>query len=111
MTRTVCHALASAAILVALAGCHNGLTKRLFHAKECNKPQMYSTAQSVPLLKVPVGVDAPDTRSALHIPALNEPAPPPRKVTDPCLDAPPLFAAPRPGTPVTPGRKPLPSIS
>jgi hypothetical protein len=109
--RTLCRTAVSAVVLVALAGCHNALTKRFFHAKECNKIQMYSSAQSVPPLKVPVGIDPPDTRSALRIPPLNEPAPPPRKLTDPCLDAPPLFAAPRPAVPATPAAKPLPSIS
>jgi hypothetical protein len=111
-TATLYRALASAAVLAALAGCHNGLINRVFHAKECNKPQMYASAQSIPPLQVPVGIDPPDTHSTLRIPALNEPAPPPRKSTDPCLDAPPLFAAPRPrATPAPPATKALPSIS
>ncbi|HTW37971.1 MAG TPA: hypothetical protein VMD49_05330 [Steroidobacteraceae bacterium] len=105
MTRILACALAGAAVLSALAGCHSGAMRRIMQGKACNKPQMYSTAQSVPPLKAPAGIDPPDTHSALHIPPLDEPAPPPRKLTDPCLDTPPLFAAPRPST------KGVPSIS
>jgi uncharacterized lipoprotein len=101
ISRLVCRALVSAAAGLALAGCHHGLT-RWFNGKPCNKAQLYDSARSVPLLKVPAGVDAPDTRSALKIPPLNEPAPPPRKTTDLCLDAPPLFATPRPSTSTVP---------
>ena len=98
MLRTLSCALASAAVLAHLAGCHSGPVHRLLQGKNCNKPQMYSSAQSVPPLRAPAGVDPPDTHSALRIPALNEPAPPPRELTDPCLDVPPLYAAPRPTT-------------
>jgi uncharacterized lipoprotein len=101
ISRLVCRALASAAAGLALAGCHHGLA-RWFNAKPCNKTQIYNSAQSVPLLKVPAGVDPPDTRSALKIPPLNEPAPPPRKATDQCLDTPPPFAVPRPSTGAVP---------
>jgi uncharacterized lipoprotein len=102
--RTLCSLLASTAVAMALAGCHTGPFKRFFHAKACNKPQMYASSQSDPPIRMPAGVDPPDTHSSLRIPALNEPAPPPRKLTDPCLDAPPLYAAPRPAT------KALPSL-
>jgi uncharacterized lipoprotein len=100
ISRMVCRALVSTAAGVSLAGCHHAL-QRWFHGKPCNKPQMYVSAQSVAPLKVPAGIDAPDTRSALKIPPLNEPAPPPRKPTDQCLDVPPLFGAPL-GAPVRP---------
>lgn len=60
----------------------------------CNKPQPYLSEYSVPPLQVPAGIDRPDTRSALKIPQLNEPAPPPRTVKDPCLDEPPSFVTP-----------------
>jgi len=94
ISRILCRTLASAAFGVALAGCHHGIA-RWFNAKPCNKVQLYDSARSVAPLKVPPGVDPPDTRSTLKIPPLNEPAPPPRRATDPCLDTPPLFAAPR----------------
>ena len=75
---------------VALAGCHHSVLKE----HSCNKPQPYATSRSIPPLKVPAGVDAPDTHAALKIPALNEPAPPPRSLRDPCLDEPPSFGTP-----------------
>ncbi len=83
-----CAVIALAAL--ALAGCHRGILKE--HA--CNKPQAYASAQSIPPLRVPPGIDAPDTHAALRIPALNEPAPPPRSVREPCLDEPPPYATP-----------------
>ncbi len=52
-------------------------------------------ATSVPPLRVPVGIEPPDTKSALQIPALNEPALPPRGPKDPCLDEPPKFTEPK----------------
>ena len=68
-----------------LPGC-----KRLF-ASSCSKPQAYAQAQSLPPLRIPVGLDGPDTRTALKIPDLNEPEAP-RKPKDPCLEEPPAFA-------------------
>jgi len=50
---------------------------------------------SVAPLKIPPGLDTPDTANALHIPALNTPAPPARKKADPCLDEPPPFNVPK----------------
>jgi uncharacterized lipoprotein len=101
ISRTRCRALVSAAAGIWLAGCHHPLA-RWFNEKPCNKVQPYDSARSVAPLKVPAGVDPPDTRSALKIPPLNEPAPPPRKPTDQCLDAPPPFAAPRVATSAVP---------
>jgi hypothetical protein len=79
--------------LVALAGCH------FFHRhgqnNKCNDPQPYANAQSIAPLKTPVGLSAPDTRSALKIPDLNEPPPPRRTRADPCLDSPPSFVVPK----------------
>ena len=45
----------------------------------CHKPQPYHDGAQRPPLKIPAGLDAPDTTSALRLPALNEPAPPPRE--------------------------------
>ena len=56
-------------------------------------------ATSVPPLKVPAGLDAPDTTNALRLPALNEPAPPRAHVKDPCLDEPPPFKVQQPARP------------
>jgi hypothetical protein len=74
-------------LLALLAGCHP--FRHLTYA--CHKPQVYMHATSIPSLKVPTGLDAPDTTNALHLPPLNEPAPPQRKGREPCLDEPPPF--------------------
>jgi uncharacterized lipoprotein len=72
-------------LLLALGGCH------LLGANACHAPQPYMKATSVAPLKIPPGLDSPETSNALRIPALNEPAPPPRKGRQPCLDEPPPF--------------------
>jgi uncharacterized lipoprotein len=72
-------------LLLALGGCH------LLGANACHAAQPYMNAKSVPPLKIPPGLDSPETSNALRIPALNEPAPPPRKGKQPCLDEPPPF--------------------
>ena len=83
--------------LLALSGCfffhHHG------NNNTCNDPQPYANARSIAPLKTPVGLTAPDTRSALRIPNLNEPSPPPRTRADPCLDTPPPFVVPKPVKP------------
>jgi uncharacterized lipoprotein len=82
--------------LVALSGC-------FFHRhganNTCNDPQPYANARSIAPLKTPIGLSAPDTRAALRIPDLNEPAPPPRTRKEPCLDTPPSFVVPKPVKP------------
>jgi uncharacterized lipoprotein len=82
-----------APLLLALSACH------LLHGNSCHGPQAYLGAQSVAPLKIPAGLDAPETNSALRIPALNEPAPPARKGKDPCLDEPPSFKVRQAGAP------------
>ncbi len=62
-----------AALLPALSACH------VFGMNSCHRPQAYLGAHSVAPLKIPAGLDAPETNNALRIPALNEPAPPARK--------------------------------
>ena len=74
-----------APLLLTLAACGS------LRANSCHAPQPYMGARSVPPLKIPAGLDSPDTTNALRIPALKEPAPPPRKGRDPCLDEPPPF--------------------
>ena len=59
-------------------------------ASSCSKPQAYATAEALPPLKVPVGLDGPDTRGALVIPDLNEPEAP-RGPDSACLEEPPAF--------------------
>ena len=79
--------------LLALNGCF--LFHRHGNNNTCNDPQPYANARSIAPLKTPVGLTAPDTRSALRIPDLNEPSPPPRTRADPCLDTPPPFVVPK----------------
>ena len=80
-------------MLPLIGGCH---LFRGASAKACHGPQSYQKAQSVPPLKMPPGLEAPDTTNALHLPALNEPAPPPRTGKQPCLDEPPPFKVTQP---------------
>ena len=60
-----------------------------------NDTDGYLQARSIPPLRVPLGIDPPDTKSELTIPALHEPALPPRGAKDPCLDEPPKFTEPK----------------
>ena|SRR6516165_7104372 len=81
-------------LLLPLAGgCHifGGAT-----AKACHGPQPYQKATTVAPLKIPGGLDAPDTTNALKLPTLNEPAPAARKGNQPCLDEPPPFKVTQP---------------
>jgi uncharacterized lipoprotein len=78
-------------LLLLLLPLVSGCFFRNASAKACHSPQAYQKAQTVPPLKIPSGLDAPDTTNALHLPTLTEPAPPPRKGSQPCLDEPPPF--------------------
>ncbi len=82
--------LVCAGVFVLLGGC-----RALRGANSCNKPQPYMAATSVPPLKIPAGLDAPDTANALKLPTLHEPAAP-RSKKDPCLDEPPSFKVSKP---------------
>jgi len=84
----------SAAALLALGGCKT--IHHLVRSDDCNKPQPYMQATSIPRLNVPAGLDSPDTSHALDVPNLDGPAPPPRRPSDPCLDQPPPFTAAQP---------------
>jgi uncharacterized lipoprotein len=81
-----------APLLLLLAGCHP--FRHFTYA--CHKKQSYMGAASVPPLKIPAGLDPPDTTNALRLPALNEPPPPPRTGQQPCLDEPPPFKVAKP---------------
>ena len=80
-------------LLPLMSGCH---AFRGASAKACHGPQPYQKAASVPPLKIPPGMDAPDTTSALRLPTLNESPPAPRKGKQPCLDEPPPFKVTQP---------------
>jgi uncharacterized lipoprotein len=84
-----------------------GCGKRLASCKQDNKD--YASAQELPPLKAPAGLESPNTRNALKVPPLNTPERV-RGRDEPCLDVPPPFsnskgpdAAP---TPPPPPRQP-----
>jgi uncharacterized lipoprotein len=69
-----------------MSGCH--LFAKL--NPDCHTRQEYQHALSAPPLKVPEGMDAPNTQGALVIPTV-ELAPPPPGPKDACLDIPPRY--------------------
>jgi uncharacterized lipoprotein len=69
-----------------MSGCH--LFSKL--TPDCHTPQEYQRAGQVPPLKVPTGLDSPNTQGALVIPAVMLAPPPPGK-KDACLDVPPRY--------------------
>ncbi|MBS0366196.1 MAG: hypothetical protein JSR67_10275 [Proteobacteria bacterium] len=75
-----------------LSGCHHlRLNPFASSAKSCHKPQPYQKARDVPPLKIPEGMDSPDSTTALRLPQLKAVAPPARSGSQPCLDEPPPF--------------------
>ncbi len=76
--------------LLALSGC--GLFKPTYES--CAEAPAYAGARELPPLKVPEGVDAPDTRNTLKIP---EVATAERPLDGRCIDAPPPFLPQQPG--------------
>ncbi len=71
---------------VLLNGCH------LIHGYQtnCHKPQEYQRAVQLAPLKVPAGLDSPNTQGALVIPTVENTALPPGP-HDACLDTPPRY--------------------
>jgi len=57
---------------------------------DCHRPQEYQRAVQMPPLKVPQGLDTPNTQGALVIPTVELAAPPPGP-HDACLDTPPRY--------------------
>jgi uncharacterized lipoprotein len=87
------------AMCVALTGCLHPIRALKARAYSCHNKQAYMASTSIAPLKIPPGLDQPDTTNALRIPDLKEPAPPPRKGHDPCLDEPPPFKVAKPAAP------------
>lgn len=75
----------SIAVAVLLGGCH------LFGTPDCHRSQEYQRAVQVAPLKVPAGLDSPNTQGAMVIPQVAL-APPPPGPKDACLDVPPRYA-------------------
>lgn len=72
-------------VAACLAGCHS-------LSGDCHASQEYQRARQVPALKVPPGLDSPNTQSALIIPTVDVQAPAPGP-KDACLDQPPRYQA------------------
>jgi|JRYE01.1.fsa_nt_gb uncharacterized lipoprotein len=70
----------------ALAGCKTP-------ESGCGAPPEYTNSDSIPPLKVPSGMDAPNTRGAMRVPELDTPERP-RSPDEPCLDVPPKYVPP-----------------
>jgi uncharacterized lipoprotein len=75
-----------------MSGCH--AFKAL--SPDCHTSQEYQHALSAPPLKVPAGLDSPNTAGALVIPAVGD-APPQPGAKDTCFDVPPRYK-PAPAT-------------
>jgi uncharacterized lipoprotein len=78
--------------LLALSGC--GLFRPSFES--CTETPAYAGAGELPPLKVPEGLDLPETRNALRIPPVTAPEKP---LDGRCIDAPPAYGPSRPATP------------
>jgi uncharacterized lipoprotein len=72
-----------------LCGCH-AIISRV--NPDCHTRQEYQHATQVAALKVPEGLDSPNTQGALVIPTVGL-APPPPGPKDACLDLPPRYKA------------------
>jgi uncharacterized lipoprotein len=71
-----------------LSGCH--IFSKL--NPDCHVKQEYQHALQMPPLKVPAGLDSPNTAGALVIPTVEN-APPPPGPHDQCYDVPPRYKA------------------
>ena len=71
-----------------LCGCHLG--RRL--NPDCHVRQEYQQAAQMAPLKVPEGLESPNTKDALAIPTVDL-TPPPPGPKDACLDLPPRYKA------------------
>jgi uncharacterized lipoprotein len=69
-----------------MSGCH--IFTKL--NPDCHTKQEYQHALSAPPLKVPAGLDSPNTASSLAIPEVAD-APPPPGPKDACFDIPPRY--------------------
>lgn len=80
------HVSVAAGMLLLAGGCKGIMSN-------CKGPQAYASAEELPQLRIPVGLDGPDTRRALNIPPLDQPEVP-RPPGARCLDEPPEFTPP-----------------
>ena len=67
-------------------------------SQSCRSDTVYLGAKEEAPLRIPPGLEAPDTRNALKVPDLNVPEAP-RAADAKCLDAPPPYSVPKPVEP------------
>lgn len=79
---------------VAVATLVGGCSPAKFFEGRCVRAEDYAQVVDNPPLKIPAGLQGPDPRNAVRIPPLEEPERK-RGADEPCLDAPPRFAAPK----------------
>ena len=77
-------------VLTAAAGLMSGCHVFGTLTPDCHTAQEYQRAGQVAPLKVPAGLESPNTQGALVIPAVAL-APPPPGPKDACLDVPPRY--------------------
>jgi uncharacterized lipoprotein len=103
MPRNMARNLLTVALLVAVvcvtSGCNPFRRSAAKAGELCKESVGYSNAQQNPQLKIPAGLESPDTRNALRIPELNTPEPPPRTRGQGCLDEPPPYVIAKPKEP------------
>ena len=80
--------VATLALLGSCSWFHHG-------AAQCRELGGLSGLANGPALKIPPGLDQPDTRGAVRVPELNEPEQP-RGKKDPCLSMPPSYKGAQP---------------
>ncbi|MEY2853633.1 MAG: hypothetical protein RL030_765 [Pseudomonadota bacterium] len=78
--------IAALCAVLAFAGGCKSLT-----GKTCNDSHAYDGSREMAPMKIPPGLKGLDTRRAVVIPDLNEPAAP-RGPDDPCIDEPPRYS-------------------
>jgi uncharacterized lipoprotein len=78
------------------AGCHA--------LAGCNNTDAYAGAQNMPRLKIPAGLDGPDTSQAMEIPPFTA-TDAPRQDDKSCLEEPPPMREPGTITTITPASK------
>jgi len=83
LSRMACLSLAA----LALSGCSWRHRNRV---SSCRENTVVTEAKNLPALKVPPGLDTPDTRNAIKVPELAEPERAHSK-HEPCLSRPPSY--------------------
>jgi hypothetical protein len=58
----------------------------------CQQPQFAGDTRNLPALRIPPGLNAPNTAGGVHVPTLSTPEPV-RVKTAPCLDFPPNYVS------------------